>query len=466
MRIILILILCLATATVHAEKLRLLVTDEDALNARADIIESAQKEILVEYYAIWNDDVAASAFAILGQAARRGVKVKVMMDAIATNVSRALLAAMSSKITDANGHQNLEIKVYNTINPLRPSTLNNRDHAKMLIVDGKILITGGRNIGDQYFGLDKSRNYRDLDVIVSGKVAEKAQQNFLKIWNNPGFSQPPDLYEFSEKFLTEPCTYQEDSSNCEQRKTSSLKRIEEQSQKVDQLLQSISSGQSRIHLTTQDWLASSQEFSQVSFFTDSPQPKPDPASEYITEGILRVFSKAQRRVTILSPYVIPTGEFLSMFQKLLQRGVKIKIITNSLNSTDNIFAQAAYRACKEQLIQMGIEIYEYRGPETTHAKTYVIDGQRAVVGTFNLDPRSAMLNREVAIAVEDLKHVKFAEEAEHLIEFYQYNSILVGKDGADQNIEEQRQRFAELSPIKRAMLKMFTVVEPAFHDLL
>lgn len=145
-----------------ANKAKLLLADTDALQARVDIIEQAKKEILVEYFSIWNDEQSVDIFAFLQQKAQRGIKVKIIMDSLSNKVPRSLISALQMHGKGPDGQQNLEIKVYNPLS-LNLAKATHRDHSKMLIVDGKIMISGGRNIGDKYFGFNKVRNYKDAE---------------------------------------------------------------------------------------------------------------------------------------------------------------------------------------------------------------------------------------------------------------------------------------------------------------
>ncbi|GIL17341.1 MAG: hypothetical protein BroJett040_10920 [Oligoflexia bacterium] len=189
----------LAAQSSFAEKVRLLADDREALQARVDILQQAKSEIIAEYFSVWNDDQSIGGMALLIDAAQRGVKVKVIIDAISNMIPRAVFAALRQKGMDIYGNQNLEVKVYNPIgiNLLRAT---HRDHAKMIIVDGHTIISGGRNVGDKYFGLSKDRNFHDLDIIMSGPAVQDARQNFLKAWNSKIVSDVY-LYEFEEENL-------------------------------------------------------------------------------------------------------------------------------------------------------------------------------------------------------------------------------------------------------------------------
>jgi len=106
-------------------------------------------------------------------------------------------------------------------------------------------------------------------------------------------------------------------------------------------------------------------------------------------------------VIIESPYLVPTRRFTESLQRALQRGVHVRILTNSLSSTDNIWPQAAYVGKRRWFVHQGVELWEYFGEESLHAKTAVFDDKVAVVGSYNLDPRSANLNTELVVVIDD-----------------------------------------------------------------
>lgn len=152
-----------------------------------------------------------------------------------------------------------------------------------------------------------------------------------------------------------------------------------------------------------------------------------------------------------------------VFRDLLNKNVEIRIITNSIVSDDSLLAYAGYRAMKKDLIALGIELYEYRGPETAHAKVAVIDGKISVVGSFNLDPRSAEINREVGVAITETEDGEFAKTLTLAIEELRTNSILVGKEGRPQNLDLQKQEEKKVSVGKRLYLKILRLFLPLYR---
>ena len=160
---LLLLALFFSSSFGYANQVRLISDAHQALQVRIDIIQQARQEILVEYFSVWNDEQSLASLSFLIEVAQRGVKVKIIMDAIASTVPRSLMNALLMKGRDQRGRQNLEIKLYNPVS-LNLIDGTHRDHSKMILVDGQTVLSGGRNLGDKYFGKNPDRNF-----IVTGK---------------------------------------------------------------------------------------------------------------------------------------------------------------------------------------------------------------------------------------------------------------------------------------------------------
>lgn len=228
------LIACYSLTT-FADKALLLSNDQNALQARIDLIQQAKSEVIAEYFSVWNDEQSIGGLALLIEAAQRGVHVKVIVDALSNTIPRALFATLLEKGKDASGNQTLEIRVYNPVS-LNLFNLTYRDHAKMLVADGKRIITGGRNVGDKYFGLNKNKNFNDLDILAEGSVATQARENFYKVWHSKQ-AKEVSLYEYDPKNLDPwACRQESDIMNCENRQTLAKKEIENQHLRLKNML--------------------------------------------------------------------------------------------------------------------------------------------------------------------------------------------------------------------------------------
>jgi putative cardiolipin synthase len=142
-----------------------------------------------------------------------------------------------------------------------------------------------------------------------------------------------------------------------------------------------------------------REVGPVRFLHDPPGRKG--AGPGVAGALLELLDGARERVVIESPYLIPTRGFEDGLERAIGRGVHVRILTNSLATTDNLWPQAAYAGDKKRLVALGVELWETMGDESLHTKAAVVDGVTAVVGSFNLDPRSERLNTELAVVIDD-----------------------------------------------------------------
>ncbi len=455
----------LFSSSAFADKARFLYDDKEALQARVDLIQQAEKEILVEYFSVWNDDQSVGGISLLIEAAKRGVQVKVILDALSNTVPPALFSALQTKGIDKDGKNNLEVKVYNSFNIF---TLSHRDHSKMLIVDGKRIISGGRNVGDKYFGLSKKRNYRDLDIMIEGEVVKKAHKNFLTVWDTKMVT-PPQLHQFSaDKIAENACFNREDFDACELQRKSALITINKEQERLNKKLGEILSSDSGAGIvksnTQTDWMLGAVDIKDIQFLSQDPTEFTTKEVDVMTKDLLAQLATTEKEITIVSPYLIPKPILFAGFKVLTDRGVKINFITNSIRSTDNLFAQAAYRKHRLELISAGIELYEYNGPSTLHAKTAVIDKNKAIIGTFNVDPRSAYINREVGfIITEDENNHPLTNLLKSDIELIKEDTTQVGHNGQAMNLENDDH---DVDGKKLMLLKAITFLLPLIENML
>lgn len=456
------------TSNALADRVLLLSDDKEALQARVDIVQQAKSEILAEYFSVWNDDQSVGGFALLLDAARRGVKVKVIIDAMSNSVPRSVFNAMMENGKDAQGNQNIEIKLYNPLS-INLFKATHRDHSKMLIVDGKRLIIGGRNIGDKYFGLNKKRNFSDLDVLLDGSAVTSAREDFLAVFESDIVKNASYARNRPTLLLEKNCHPgpHDKYNRCNSRKNELLNSYYVSTNRIQKTLEDIlkATPQDVVNSNTnKDWLADVQSGAKIEFLSHQPDKIVSEDTNDLSDALLALAGTTKKDLNILSPYLIPTMNTYTLLDALLKKNIKIRVVTNSLRSTDNLFAQAGYLASKKKLIEMGIELYEYNGPDTAHGKAVVIDGTVAFVGTFNLDPRSSFLNREVGVFVKSTSGNRFANVLTQEIERFRENSLLVGKDGIEQNVEEQKRLTEELSKTKKAALALIKLFVPLFRS--
>jgi putative cardiolipin synthase len=180
----------------------------------------------------------------------------------------------------------------------------------------------------------------------------------------------------------------------------------------------------------------------------------------VADALIKLLDNAKERVVIESPYLVPTRAFRNGLQRALERGVEVRILTNSLSSTDNILPQAGYVGKRRWLVQQGVELWEYYGPESLHAKTAVLDGSLAVVGSFNLDPRSQRLNTELIVVIDD---PAWAAELTRSMDEHLVNSTQIGPDGRPMGYDE---RYPNASCRKKLTLQIMRLFAPLIRGQL
>lgn len=332
-------------------------------------------------------------------------------------------------------HPNIEIHIYNPQHSVGTpfhkrllnlainfSGFNQRMHDKTFIVDGKVAITGGRNMAAEYFDYNPSYNFRDRDALLLGNVAQTMQASFERFWASPLSAPVEELYEglgLMQKHVSV--------------KDSEIQAVYSRLHTYANTPKNFAA-EFKNHITeTPKIFASLAEqviWANVEFISDTPGEN---HMKYLlggggltTKKLAQLVENAKDQIVIQSPYLVMSSQAKRLFKAAIKRGVKVRINTNSLASTDNIQAFSGYRNQRNTLLNMGIEIYEYKPdaqikqqliqhtiPENTkppifsiHDKTLVIDMNIVYIGTFNFDPRSQNLNTEVGVIVENLDLAK------------------------------------------------------------
>ncbi|MCP4680286.1 MAG: phospholipase D family protein [Deltaproteobacteria bacterium] len=391
---------------------------ENAMVARAWLTEAAERTIDIQYFIFSADNVGLIACDYLLRAADRGVKVRVIVDDL-------LVDADADQLLALDAHENLQIKIYNPNINLGKSLgasakevlsdfrgINQRMHNKTAIADGKVVITGGRNIANEYFDYDHEYNFRDREVLLVGGVASDVQKSFDTYWNDALSvdvikvvkpSEPIDsskAFEALHQYACNPDNY--------------WPQVREKARSVPEAFEKIRNN------GLFKWVEN------VRFVWDVPgknqAKKGLGGGGATTDELIARVKEAKTSIVIQTPYLVTTKLSRGLFTEAVQRGVTVKILTNSLASTDNLTAFSGYQRDRKALLKTGIEVYEWRPDAAVrqsimasaltdkierqpifglHAKTMVVDERLVIVGTFNLDPRSANLNTECITIIQD-----------------------------------------------------------------
>lgn len=502
-----------------------LIIDEplEALILRSQLIESAQSEILLMYYHFAEDADGLILLSMLKKAALRGVKIRIIIDSYMNKVSDQLFE-------DLMRTGDVGIEVYNKFKIHKPYAYTYRMHDKLVLIDQKYMLTGGRNVADPYFGhkhpkrpLDdinivdffefvyqsivgfslsyiydvfheylndaftREKTYIDRDVLLVGPIIKTARKYFIKRWKQE-ITKPVNLGIFNlmsperEKLKKEAfqkycnqwqCdkkfyrTYKElfyeecmDLNNTSQYRCKSLSRrlyslAIRNEQKLASAKENIYAfdedfqlsngdqhdlqsleGKSYLHL----WEDNLKAVKKVYFLNKLTDRKIDGskptnnASLQISESLLYLLGNESGQHKLQAPYLVPTKELYSSFESSLSSGNEIMIHTNSLFSTDSLWAQAGYEKHKIKMLNMGISLYEQSDLKLLHSKSMAIGSKYSYIGTYNLDPRSQNLNSEIGVLVDD---ESFNQELNQSIDKQMYSTHLIDKDGIPMGLKQK-----------------------------
>jgi putative cardiolipin synthase len=443
--------LCVAS-NAFADAARLLKDNKDAMQARADLIAQADKNITAEYFTVGNDGIGLGGLGLMRDAARRGVHVRILVDALSHKIPQAVLAFLRDE-------PNMEIKAYNPLDLLNPREILSRLHDKSICIDyGKVCITGGRNISDKYFVEVKGTRYNDLDVIFKGQASTNAYTYFEKLWKTQD-AVLPDLGKFSHEELENPCNYSGEGRDCAVEQMAAKNEMKKWREKFDKYNEDLVEGRSiLVPNRNADWLAGYDIGTEIEFLSDNPEEeKTDHGISLMLHNIVK--ENVKKSLLIISPYVVLTNRAEALLRDLRAKGIYIRILTNSLNASDNIVAQRAYIDNRQKILDMGIELWEYKGPDTMHAKAGVIDGEIALVGSWNFDIISNKKNREIGIKAIDKD---LAAELTKVIEGFQERAYLIDQNGRPVNDDGN---YGKAAAWKKITLQLVKVIRPAVEGL-
>ena len=382
----------------------LLSRNDDALNWRLALADHATTSIDAQYF-IWQSDATGNLlFDRLLKAADRGVRVRLLVDDI-------WLAANDEVIAAIDNHPNFDIKIFNPTYTRHAvagvfeflayfQELNRRMHNKLFIVDNRMAIVGGRNIGNPYFGLSEKYNFRDLDVLTTGPVVEEISTAFDEYWNTE-LAYPGRL--MSDKV--------------------SVDDVELLRQGVNKILEEDAGLLTSYPLAPRDWSIEMKQLTRRMHSGEGHFLQDDPI---VVDGEqLKLFdmldtlaAPSHEELIMVSPYVIPVKGSLEDLEELSHEGVVIKILTASMASNNHTAAHSHYKKYRRRILDTGAELYEFRHepsptirndvdipPVTSkfvslHVKALVGDRQRCFIGSLNLDPRAMEINTENGLYIE------------------------------------------------------------------
>ena len=379
-----------------------------AYAARLALTQQARQTLDIQYYAIHGDASSANLLDAVRAAAARGVRVRILLDDFNSTGKNALVMAMAFL-------PNVEMRMYNPLPGGRGSMvtrvlgslhdfkrMQHRMHNKLFIADNAWGITGGRNLGDAYFGTADGSNFIDMDILAAGPVVQQMSGSFDQYWNNPLAYPVQSLISAEElRTLREQFLPPADAADAPQQV------VQEAAARLPDALDL-----RRLPLV---WapgvLIVDQPFKLVPELNDAH------TEDTVVDGMLSLMKGAQREALIVSPYFVPGEAMMEVFADMRERGVRVRVLTNSLASNDAPLAHVGYARYREALVRLGVELYEMRALQSRqldrtvfgsgaggsmaslHAKIFIIDGRLISIGSMNLDMRSQLQNTEVALVI-------------------------------------------------------------------
>lgn len=437
----------------NASGFLLLSGPQDAYAARLALIASAQKTLDLQYYAIHADASAGKLLRAIRAAAGRGVRVRILLDDFHSTGRNAVVMRLAFE-------PNIEMRMFNPLAGSRASflgrmvnalddakTLQQRMHNKLFIADNAMGVTGGRNLGDAYFGAGTDANFVDLDVLAAGAIVKDLSRSFDDYWNNERAYPVQSLVTREEldkirEQARRARAEEEEAAKARPAPPDDVPMDLRKAQFVWAPAVVLVDKPGKIPLNANGKRTGTAEPAQPGLVVRggnpaARQPAAAPPDDNVVDGLLSLFDRARSELNIVSPYFVPGQDMKQALAAATSRGVKVRVLTNSLSSNDAVAAHAGYARHREELLGMGVELYEMRSDPAAagtgldssgvlgssgggssagaskamlHSKLLTIDGRLIVIGSMNLDLRSQLQNTEIALLIRSEELSRMANQ--------------------------------------------------------
>jgi putative cardiolipin synthase len=385
-----------------------------SLDTRVQLARRAEVSLDVQYYHFEDDETGRWLLRALRDAAERGVRVRLLLDDLYTGGKDPLWLAFAA-------HKNVQVRLFNPFCCARDqgqggrfiasahewSRVNHRMHNKLFIADGAMAVIGGRNVANEYYLRSMSENFVDVDAFTAGWIVPPLQNLFDRYWN----SDPVYPLEAVAKTELTP----EQLRALFEDWTGPVKTPPPAELPPNDIL-----GYGPI-ADDLDLGRLGLIWGDAYVFADHPDKPFDGEvggelfETSVTYNVFEAIRGAKEEVVASSPYFVPGPLSMEMLRELRGKGVKVTVMTNSLASTDEPVVHIGYAAHREELLRMGVDLYELSSSRLKdnkrpflfgaslgrlHAKLVVIDRKRLFIGSMNLDPRSATINTELGAMID------------------------------------------------------------------
>ncbi|MGE5129174.1 MAG: phospholipase D-like domain-containing protein [Sphingomonadaceae bacterium] len=391
---------------------RLFASGSDAFTLRVQMADRAQRTLDVQYFIFKDDNSGQLLMSAMLRAAKRGVRVRVLMDDTQAREK-------DDRVSQLAANPNIDVRLYNPFYyrgslslvryaelALTFSRLDYRMHNKLFIADNAVAIVGGRNVGDEYFDAGDALQFGDYDAFVMGPIVRDLSKSFDEYWNS-SLAIPVHALTGSEPEHAKLAAVEQNLKD--HRRDMRQSEEERAIRSGNPLVGILDRGQGVI-------------WAKAEVIADSPDKASVEGGETVgallRRRLLQAAAETKRELLIVSPYFVPGKSVMDLLKELRERGVTIRVLTNSLLSTDVPAVHSAYRSFRVPLLKEGVELYEVKplpgkpsprggalkapssGEFSLHAKAYVFDRRRVFIGSANLDPRSLHLNTEIGLLID------------------------------------------------------------------
>lgn len=413
----------------------------EAIAARIQLIDKAEKTLDLQYY-IWdNDKIGALALYKILQAAERGVKVRLLMDDNNAKSMEGIYLALDQ-------HTNIDVKLFNPykFRKLRPidmvldlKRINRRMHNKTFTADNLVTLIGGRNMSNQYYNVSENYQFSDVDVMLVGQAVDDITHSFDEYWNHP-YAYPVRNIVSHASPLRFPSLKEQLTRHYEEVTVQNYLDLSNKSHDFE------------------DWLNQSIQLDWVEakIIQDSPEKVKAQAKkeQHLNFQLIERLKKPEKSVDIISAYFVPQVEGTTHLTELAQDGIDIRVLTNSFKANDVALVHAFYSKYRQELLQNGVQLYEFLPalPEkfqnvnnaeiskrskvslkglsrsSLHAKLMALDDKQVFIGSFNFDPRSANLNTEIGVILNSPSLANAVHQTmNENLQYYAYKLVLDAK---------------------------------------
>lgn len=401
------------------DRAKVITDNGEALKERIRLIEHAQERIVLSTFSFAADTSGKQMLAALKAAADRGVTIQILADGFNSWMNmegNPYFIALAK-------HEKVQIKIYNKVNPLLPWKGMSRLHDKCIVADDEVYLVGGRNTFDYFLGEQESYKNYDTDVLVCrtggaessvyevlGYFDSLWELDCCKLWHekNPLDSLQPSVKRAEKELEQIYATMKEEHPDW-------FEKVSYESITVPTKKVSLLSG-------------------QTGLYAKEPQ---------VFYGICRLMREAQENVTIHTPYVILDDEMCRELQEVCAGQADVLLMTNSAENNGNPFGAVDYLMHKEEILATGLHVLEYEGERSYHSKCIAIDDRLSLIGSFNMDIKSAYQDTETMLVVDS---EELSGQLRAAMEYYQQSA-----HPAVVSEEEMERLFSPEVPVGRRL---------------